>query len=112
MDNYIIYHKVLELEKNKETALRIPAIFNSANSEFSIEINQRALEMNPTIELCFKDPRLSIGIEPINVVVELNGLITQIKPSKDFGLSSKDLLFVSVRSSATFKVAISIRDLS
>ena len=111
MDNYIIYHKVLELEKNKESALRIPAIFNPATSEFIIEINQAALDLNPAIELCFKDPRISPGIEPINIKFELNNLVTQIKPATDFGLTSKDLLFISVRSNSTFKVAVSIKDL-
>lgn len=111
MDNYIIYHKVLELEKNKESALRIPAIFNPSKSEFIIEVNEKAVDLNPAIELCFKDPRLSIANEPISIKMQLNAVLTKINPVSDFGLSSKDLLFISVRSNATFKVTVSVKEI-
>jgi hypothetical protein len=110
MDNYIIYRKVLELEKNKEAALRIPAIFNPAITEFVIEINELASEQHPLIEFRFKDPRSSVSSEPISIKLELSALVTKFNPTHDLGLTLKDLLFFAVRSNSSFKMAVSIRE--
>jgi hypothetical protein len=110
MDNYIIYRKVLELEKNKEAALRIPIIFNPSKSEFVIEINELATEQHPIIEFCFKDPRSSIDTDPITIKRELTALVTKFNPTLELGLALKDLLFFAVRSNSAFKVAVSIRE--
>lgn len=69
MENLIINHKQIKLEKNKEFTFKIPILIKSSESEFQIELSEENV-LNQTYTIYFKLQNTKIGKEQF--LIEVN----------------------------------------
>lgn len=111
MEDYILFRKILELEKNKDYPFRIPVLFNPTQAEFILEVPELLVKENMFIELSINSTS-SVSKESVALPVKLEGASTHVS-LKDFeGITQKDYLLLGCKSNLTFQLSISIKRIS
>lgn len=110
MEDYILFRKILDLEKNKDCPFRIPVIFNPAHAEFILEVAELQVKDNIYIELSINTTQ-SNSTESIAVPVKLEGAYTRLSLKELEGVRERDYLLLGCKSNASFQLAISIKRL-
>ena len=111
MEDYILFRKILDLEKNKDCPIRIPALFSPSNAEFILEVPELQVKDNMFIELSINSTQ-SNSRESLTVQVKLEGSSTRVS-FKDFeGINQKDYLLLGCKSNLSFQLILSIKNLN
>jgi hypothetical protein len=111
MESYILYRKIMELEKNKEHIFRIPTLFNPFSSEFVLEVSETQFKNNMIVELTLNSTQAISGAKPVSLFVKLENLIT-IFSAKDYeSIVNRDYLLSGCKSNQALQLALSIKRL-
>lgn len=106
MQHFILNGKILELEKNKETALAIPVLFNAGASEFSIEVPEDKFKEGLTIEL--KVYRSKGDAQIKKIAFTMTSPAVRFAPMDLGNLEAEDYLLYSCKANYSSRVALSI----
>lgn len=110
MQHFILNGKILELEKNKDTALAIPVMFPAGSVEFTLEIPSAQYSEGTTIQLAIQRSGDSSGLK--NILVEMPAEITRFHLQDLIEIESKDYLLYSCKANKTVRLSLSIVSLN
>lgn len=104
MEHFILNGKIITLEKNKDTALPIPVMFN-ASDEFKIEISEKQFRNDMVVEFC----ATSISKETSKrIQVALEGTIHEFRFIDFPDIEPKDYMLYSCKSNQSTRFSLSI----
>lgn len=106
MQHFILNGKILELEKNKETHLPIPVLFNAGTAEFTLEIPLDQHKTGAAVELSIYHSSASTGLKKI--VVELPAEIRRFQLRELAEIEAKDFLLYSCKANISARLSLSI----
>ncbi len=110
MEDYILNRKPIALEKNKDTALPIPVLFNAASCLFIIEVEQEQFKEGLTFELSIYQPTSSDKQKKVQVV--MRSPIERFKISDFETIEPKEHILYSFRSSHALRLSLTIMALA
>ncbi|MCC6372881.1 MAG: hypothetical protein IT236_17890 [Bacteroidia bacterium] len=108
MEDYILFRKILELEKNKDCPFRIPVLFNPTQAEFILEVPELQVKENMLVQLNITSSQTDTS-KPMTIPVKLNGTSTTLSLRNTEELLPNDYLLLSCKSNFAFQLAMSIR---
>jgi hypothetical protein len=108
MEDYILFRKILDLEKNKDYPFRIPALFDPANSEFILEVPELQIKDNMFIELNLNTTKADTS-KSLAIPIKLVGASTHLSLKDVEGINQKDYLLLGCKSNLSFQLALSIK---
>lgn len=104
MEHFILNGKILSLEKNKDTALPIPVMFN-ASAEFIMEVTDEQFRKDMLVEFC----ATSISKETSKrIQVALEGNIHRFRFIDFPDIEAKDYMLYSCKSNQSIRLSLSI----
>jgi len=106
MQHFILNGKILELEKNKKTALAIPVLFNAGCSEFILEVPEDKFKEGIAIELSVYRSKGDAHIRKISLAMTSNAI--RFTPLEVGNLDAEDYLLYSCRANYSTRLALSI----
>lgn len=109
MENYILNRKIVEIEKNKEYAFRIPTMFNAESCEFVLEVPEEQIRENLTVELAIQNPSKSTQNNLKLVRVDLTKSVTTFKLKDMPEIEARDYLLLWCKANNSLQMALSIR---
>ncbi|MCC6370204.1 MAG: hypothetical protein IT236_04285 [Bacteroidia bacterium] len=108
MESYIVFRKIVELEKNKDYSFRIPSLFNPNNCEFIFELQENQFKENLLLELNINTTQIGTAEKSIRIPVNLNSLTTTISIAGHPEIKHRDYLLLACKSNQSFQFALSI----
>ena len=112
MENSILFRKKIELEKNKETPLRIPVLFNPNRVAFCIEVSPEDLMDGFSIELVFKNTKNSLGEgSHIKVPLKISSVSNEFTFANLNLFKQENYLFYSLISDSKKIIHLSIKSI-
>lgn len=108
MENYILNRKILEIEKNKEYAFRIPTMFNAAACEFILEVTEEHIKENLQVELAIKNPNDLSESNLKFVRTHVNQRIVRFRATDLPEIEPRDYLLFGCRANQACQLALSI----
>lgn len=106
MQHFILNGKILELEKNKETALPIPVLFNAGTAEFTLEIPEGQFKQGTNIELSINSS--FEGPVSKKLLIEMLSNIRRFHLPDIANIEAKDYLLYSCKSNHAVRLSLVI----
>jgi hypothetical protein len=106
MEHFILNKKVISLDKNKDTAMPIPVLFNPALSEFIIEVPDEQHQAETVLELAVYKSRGDQ--KTTKIAVQLSNPTISFRLSDHANLEPNDYMLYSCRANRSVRLLLSI----
>lgn len=104
MEHFILNGKIITLEKNKDTALPIPVMFN-ASAEFTVEVEGEQFRKDMVMEFSASS---TIKDTTRKIQVPLDSTVTRFRFIDFPDVEAKDYLLFSCKSNQAIRISLSI----
>ncbi|MBS1635381.1 MAG: hypothetical protein JST26_05615 [Bacteroidetes bacterium] len=107
MEHYILNRKIITLERNKDTSLPIPVLFNAETAEFIIEVTEEQLQEKTYLELsAYRSIGKEDGLKKIQIELQSPGVHFKFGDFVD--VEPKDYLLYSCKANRAVRLSLSI----
>jgi len=108
MENYILNRKIVQIEKNKEYAFRIPTMFNAESCEFILEVPEDQIKDDLYLELAIRNPTEPSSSNLKLVRTNLTNPLTRFRPKDLQDIEARDYLLFACKANHSVQLSLSI----